>query len=167
MSYAPTIISTDDYGEIRIALGLAPDDDTSIPTSVIEARMFLREIEAKVTPVLSDPCTIVMDVDDDDFDEAVAERIKQVVILMTASLIAEKYFKARQGDRVKSHGIGPLSVSYDTGPDYVQLGQDLSAQALAVMSEVCADGAWALFNNPFAIVTEWPGTAATVEGVEI
>lgn len=167
MSYTTRYVHFDDYEEIRISLGLVPGDTATLPNSVIESRMFLPEVESRMAPILDTTCEIIMDDGDPDYDADVADRVKQVIVLWTASRVAEKYLKARQGDRVKSHGVGPMSVSYDTGPEYIQLGQDLFSMALETMSQVCEDGAWAMHNNPFAVVEEWPGAVTTVEGVVI
>lgn len=168
MAYDPLYISrldTDgDYGEIRIALGLAPDDTVTIPVAVIEARTFLPEVEKRMTPILADTCEIEMDSGDPDYDAAKADTARQTIILWTASRLAEHYLHARSGDKVKSHGIGPFSTTYAAGPDYRAMGEQLLAQAVDTLAQVCVDGAYLIFDKPFAHVTAWAGSALTVEG---
>lgn len=169
MAYTPLYISrldeAGDYGEIRIALGLAPDDVTTIPVAVIEARTFLPEVEARMTPILADTCEIEMDSGDPDYSgAATAERVKQAIILWTAARLAEHYLHARSGDKVKSHGIGPFSTTYEGGPDYKRMGEQLLVSAVDTMAQACADGAMLMFDKPFGFVTTWPGSLLTVEG---
>lgn len=146
-------IGTDEYDDIRAALGLDPDSTTPVSDALIQRRMFLGDVERRMTTIL-ETCEIVMDDDDDDYDADVADQIKTVIVLLTASYLASGYLARRAGDRVKSETLGPAAVTYDSAPAWADQATDLYAEAVRVMTDICEHGGWALTHKPFAI-SDW------------
>lgn len=145
--------SFDEYDDIRVALGLDPDSTTPVSDALIQRRMFLGDVERRMTTIIAD-CEIVMDDEEDDYDEDVADQVKTVIVLLTASQIASGYLAKRAGDRIKSETLGPATVTYDAAPNWAEQSTTLFGDALRIMTEVCEDGGWALAHKPFA-VSDW------------
>lgn len=143
-----------EYDDIRAALGLDPDSTTPISDSLIDRRMFLGDVERRMTTIITDCDEIVMDEDEDDYDEDVADQVKTVIVLLTASYLASGYLAKRAGDRIKSETLGPATVTYDAAPDWAGQATTLYSEAIRIMTDVCEDGGWALTRKPFAI-SDW------------
>lgn len=131
-SYDPVVIATDDYGDIRLALGFDASDDTNVPSSLIEGRAFLRSAETDITRMVSNYATIV-DADDDDYDAQRADTLKEAVIEATASRLAMLWFAQRTGSEVTSEGVGPLRVTFRAGPEWAKLARDLARGAVELV----------------------------------
>lgn len=146
-------IGVGEYDDIRAALGLDPDSTTPISDTLIERRMFLGDVERRMTTIL-ETCEIVMDEDDDDYDADVADLVKSVIVYMTASYLASGYLAKRAGDRIKRESLGPATVEYDSAPNWAGQATELYGEAIRVMTDICEDGGWALTHKPFA-VSDW------------
>lgn len=151
MAYTPVYLSaTDDYDEVRVALGLAPDDTTSLPNSVIEMRGYLPRAETGMAAVLTD-CEITFATT----TTANQTAIKESVVYWVASLLAERWLARKQGSQVVSQSLGPLSVTYAAKQDWAAHGRSLRHQAGEAMYDVCADAVLAISGGFFAIIDEW------------
>lgn len=149
-SYTTVYLSAPtDYEDIRVALGLAPDDTTTLPDATIERRAYLPRVERDMAVVLAD-CEVTFG-DDDDDDDAIVES----VVYWTASLLAERWLARREGSQVTSQSLGPLSVSYQARQDWAAHGRTLRYQAAEVMADVCADAVAAIGGTFFAVVDDW------------
>lgn len=142
-------LSEPDYLDIRVALGLAPDDYTTLPDLTIERRMFLPEAERLMGIVLADCAVTYGDDADDD------TQIEQAVVLLTASLLARGYLARQKGDQVKSHTVGPVKVDYEGGQDWMAQACDLRYQAAEAMAPVCEDAVLPLAGAVFAVIDDW------------
>lgn len=149
MPYSPVYLTTDDYDDIRVALGLDPDSTSPVSDALIGRRMFLPEIERRVEEQV-DACEIVMDDADADYDADDAERVIEAIVYLTAARIAERYLVRAAGQRVKSQTLGPASVTYDAAPDWHRLATDLHAHGCDAFGRVCEDGGVALYESPWA-----------------
>jgi hypothetical protein len=145
--YTPTYAT--DYGDIRVALGLAADDTDAIPDALISRRVYLPRVETAMGVVLAD-CEVTFG-DDDDDDAAIVES----VILWCASALAGGYLARRKGDQVKSQSLGPMSITYEGGQDWGKTARDLRYQAGDVMNDVCADAVLAIAGAFFAVIDDW------------
>lgn len=134
-TYDPVIIATDDYLDIRLALGFDATDDTNIPSSLIEGRAYLRSAEVDITRMVSDYATIV-DTGDADYIAARADTLKEAVIAATASRLAMLWFAQRTGSEVTSEGVGPLRVAFRAGPEWAKLARELARGAVELVYQV-------------------------------
>lgn len=131
-TYDPLVIATDDYLDIRLALGFDATDDTNIPSSLIEGRAYLRSAEVDITRMVSNYATIV-DTGDADYDAQRADTLKEAVIAATASRLAQLWFAQRTGSEVTSEGVGPLRVAFRAGPEWSKLARDLARGAVELV----------------------------------
>lgn len=141
-------LTVDDYPVIRVSLGLAPDDEVTLPNATIELRGFLPEAERRMTAVLAD-CEVTFG-DDEDDDEA----IRQSVGLLAASIIGERYL-ARRGDQIKREEVGPVKVEYAAAVNYAATARQLRYDAGAAMETVCPDAVLVIAGSVFAVVDDW------------
>lgn len=130
-AYTPVIIATDDYADIRMALGFDAWDDTNVPPHVIEGRAYLRAAETDICRVVADYASIV-DPDDAGYVAARADTLKEAVVQATAARLAALWFAERTGSEVTSEGVGPLKVTFRTGPEWERIARDLARGAAAM-----------------------------------
>ena len=138
-TYDPVIIENDDYLDIRVALGFEIADDTNVPSDLIERRSYLRFVETRVIEAIPTYATIV-DTGDADYNAQRADALKNGVILWTASRLAALWFGARQGSEVTSEGVGPLKVSFRTGPEWQEVAARLAQEAASELAVVTGWG---------------------------
>lgn len=129
-SYTPVVIGTGDYGDIRLALGFTTTDTTNVPATLIEGRAYLRWVEARVVEDIATYATI-LNTGDANYDAQRADTLKAGVIAWTASRIAALWFGARRGEEIIRHALGPASVQYREGPDWLKLAEQLADAAAA------------------------------------
>lgn len=139
-------LTSADYPEIRIALGLAGDDSTSLPDAAIEARAYLPQISRRVGAALADTgdaCAFSCDSGDPDYDAEKAERVKDALVFLVAQALAAGWFGARADGRITSEGLGSLRVSYDS-TNWGEVAEGLGALGIEALGAACP-GAAALF----------------------
>lgn len=152
MAYTPVYLSaTDDYDEVRVALGLAPDDATTLPNSVIEMRGYLPRAETDMAAQLA-ACEVTFAT----ATAAIQSAIRESVVYWAASLLAERYLSRKQGSQVTSQSLGPLSVTYAAKQDWAAHGRTLRYQAGEAMMDVCEDAVLTIAGGFFAVVEDWP-----------
>lgn len=133
--YAPVVISSADYGDVRLSLGLSATDTTNVPDTLIEGRLYLRWVEGRVIEDITTYATILLSTDAA-YDGQRADMLKSGVIAWTASRVAALWFAARQAEEVVSHALGPAKVQYREGPDWMKLAEKLADAAAADLSIV-------------------------------
>lgn len=149
MPYTPVYVTTDDYDDIRVMLGLEATSTSPVSDDLIERRMFLPAVE-RLVEVQVEACEIVMDDADADYDADAAENVIEAVLALTAAKVAERYLKAAAGGRVKAQSLGPASVTFDAAPDWHGVARDLHAQGCDAFGRVCEAGGLALYEAPWA-----------------
>ena len=145
-----TYITSADYGDIRVSLGLAYDDTTTLPDTVIERRMFLPHVETAMAVVLTD-CSVTWATE----TAANKEIVREAVVYWVASLLAERWMARMAGSQVKSQSLGPLSVSYEGGQNWAMDAKSLRYQAGDAMRVLCADAVGAIAGYFFGVVDDW------------
>lgn len=130
MSYAPAIIATSDYPDVRLALGLDATDTTTLADAVIEGRPYLQWVERVVKQRFTTYATILSDAGDK------AEALKDGVVLATAAMVARGYLAARTSEEVQRTTVGPYTTQYRPGPEWTALADDLAERAAEVLSRV-------------------------------
>lgn len=136
-------LSSAEYPEIRIALGLAGDDTTSLPNATIEARAYLPFVTRKVGAGLAaggDDCAFSCDSGDPDYDEEQAEYVIDALVLLTAARIAEGWYRARADERITARGVGPARESFDK-TDWQAHAASLMRQGLEALAGACPSAA--------------------------
>lgn len=141
------IIEEGNYGDIRQALGLAADDTTSVSNELVESGAYLPLVEAQVmalVPTWAD----VLDSGHAGYDANRAQVLRSAVILLVAARLACQWFAARQGEELKSHTLGPASVTWREGTDWGELCERLRAEASALIRQV---DSWATTETPMTL----------------
>lgn len=115
-------------------LGLDGDDTTTLPSSVIEMRPYLRFAEGEAQAVVATWAAVLV------AGGAPASALELGVVQLTASRIAAYWLAPRQGAEVKSQGLGPATVSYREGPKWWELAVKLAADAAASFQNAEAPG---------------------------
>jgi hypothetical protein len=142
------ILPPDCYGDIRVMLGLAPDDDDMLSDDVIESRLFLGRVTRVITPMLT-AAGLSLDEDDETYDETKAEWVLEAATCMTAGLLAARWALSATADQVKSESTGGVSVSYGATPDWKALAQTLGGQAMDALGEALGVALDAFLPEPF------------------
>jgi len=159
---ACTDLSASDYGEVRLALGLAADDDTSLPDAVIGGRLYGGLAGLRMAKAVECCEDLSCESASDDYDATWEAYVAAAVVAFTASLLARGYYSARAGERVTSEGLGSLKVSYDK-TDWGVLADTLLRQAEATLSLMCSCAASTLAKRsadmgvPTLISVDGPG----------
>lgn len=134
---ACTDLASGDYGEVRLALGLAADDTTTLPDAVIAGRLYGGLAGLRMAAAVDCCAGLSCEAGDDDYSLAWESYVAAAVVALTASLLARGYMAARANDRVTSEGLGSLKVSYDK-TDWTGLADGLMAQAQATLRLSCS-----------------------------
>ena len=133
MAFAAQIISSSDYGSIRIALGLA-DSDTAVSDNLIEDLLFLPAVELVIRERLDDWADIVDEAAPYDADRH--DRLKRAAILGTAARIASVWFARRATEEIKAEKVGPVAVTFRDGPEWAETAEKLACDAATELSKV-------------------------------
>lgn len=123
MAYTPEVISSAEYLDIRIALGLDSSDTTTLPDAVIASRPYLQFVEVEVQATITAWSTILSGGGDR------AASLIAGVVLGTAARLASLWMAGRQGAEVKSQALGPASASFREGPKWAELAMRLASEA--------------------------------------
>ena len=134
MAFTPDIISSGDYGDIRLSIGLSATDTTNVPDATIEARPYLQRVELLVKRQVTAWETLI-DSGDSEYDADRANLLRSGVVLATAGSLAALYFAARVGEEVSRTSVGPFATQYRTGPEWQTLAEDLAAAAARDLQE--------------------------------
>ena len=140
---ACTDLSSSDYGEVRLALGLSADDTTSLPDAVIAGRLYGGLAGLRMAAAAECCEDLSCESGDDDYDATWGAYVAAAVVAFAAALLARGYLAARANERVTSEGLGSLKVSYDK-TDWASLADSLVAQAQATLRLACPCAAEAL-----------------------
>ncbi len=133
---ACTELASGDYGEVRLALGLAADDTDSLPDAVIAGRLYGGLAGLRMAKAVTCCDDLSCESGDADYDAEWEAYVAAAVVAMTASLLARGYLAARANERVTSEGLGSLKVSYDK-TDWAALADGLLSQAQATLRLAC------------------------------
>jgi hypothetical protein len=93
---------------VRLALGLATTDTTTLPDATIASRLFGPWVERQVQRVVTTWATVI-DNSDADYDADREAALQDGVVLWIASRLAALYFARRAGEEVKKAQLGPQS----------------------------------------------------------
>ena len=143
---APLYLDPVDYGDIRIMVGLGPDDTTALPNETIERRVFLPTVERTLRPFLEE-CEVVMAALDEDYVLDVAENVRTAITYLTAARIADYQQRAASGNQIASEQVGPIQVSYRFAPDWGVIAGECRAEGVRLLAGVCEAAADA-FSGP-------------------
>lgn len=129
------IIAEGDYGDIRQALGLEQDDTTSLSSTLVESGAYLPLVEAQVMALVPS-WEDILDEGHIDYDANRAQILTSAVVLLTAGRLACQWFAARQGEEVKTHSLGPASVTWRDGVNWADLCGRLRGEAADLLRQV-------------------------------
>ena len=152
------IIAEGDYGDIRQALGLTADDTTTVPNGLVESGAYLPLVEAQVmalVPSWSD----ILDSGHGAYDANRAQILTSATVLLTAARLACQWFAARQGEELKSHSLGPATVTWREGADWADLCGRLRGEAADLIRQV---DSWTSTETPMALFGRSGPTRAAV-----
>lgn len=110
---ACTQLLHDAYGSVRLALGFAEDDTTSLPDAVIGALSYGGWASRRMAAAVAQCEGLSCDPLSPDYSEEWAGDVATGVVAYTAALLARGYLVAKGQDRVTSEGLGSLKVTYD------------------------------------------------------
>jgi len=135
MAYTPVYIGVAEYVDIRLALGLAGNDTTTLADAVVEGRGFLPLVERAVTQQISGAAAIKTAGGDR------AATMGDGVVLATAARLARYWLGAKTGDEVQRVVVGPFTTQYRTGPEWLDLSDSLAQDAAGAFARVLTWGA--------------------------
>lgn len=129
------IIDEGSYGDIRQALGFEADDTATIPSSLIESATYLPLVEAQ-TMALVPSWQDILDEGAAQYDASRAQVLGSAVVLLTAARLACQALAAQQGEEVKSHALGPATVTWREGVNWSDLCGRLRGEAADLIRQV-------------------------------
>lgn len=132
MAYPDIIVAVDDYPVIRLALGLASNDTTTLPDATIASRLFGPYVERRVQQGITDWATILTG------NDACEEQLKDATCLWIASRLAATYMARRAGEEVAEAALGPQRVKWRTPVEWTALADELAREAAASLASVAA-----------------------------
>lgn len=142
----PAIISASDYTAVRLALGLATTDTTTLPDATITSRLFGPWVERQVQRVVTN-WDDVIDNFHADYDADQEAALQDGVVLWIASRLAALYFARRAGEEVKKATLGPQSVEWRDPADWMDVATRLAADAATELARVTD------WNNEVPVIT--------------
>ena len=134
MAYTPVLIAAADYLDVRLALGLASSDTTTLPDATILGRPYLQFVERMVKAKLTEYVAILAAGGDK------AATLADGVVLWTAARLAQFWLAAKAGDEVTRVGVGPYTTQYRTGPEWSVLAEQLAREAAEAFERVARWG---------------------------
>jgi len=134
MAYTPVIISAADYLDVRLALGLASTDTTTLPDATILGRPYLQYVE-RVTKAQFPTYAAILSAAGDK-----AATLADGVVLWTAARVAQFWMAAKSGDEVTRVAVGPYTTQYRTGPEWMDMAEQLAREAAGAFERVARWG---------------------------
>lgn len=129
-------LTSSEYGDVRLALGLASDDTTTLPDATIASRAFGGLVQRRVTTALACCTDWSCDSGDADYDADKTDAALTAIVYYVASALAEGWFTAKADARVKQERLGNQSVTYDA-TDWQDVAEELKMRAHESMRWAC------------------------------
>lgn len=161
-------LTSGEYPSIRIALGLAGSDTTSLPDDTIEAMQYLPDVTARVNAALTDAAggCFSCDDEDDDYDATKTVHAQVAIVLLVAAEIALGFRSAAGDGRITSQALGDLKVTYGK-TEWAAVAADARARGLAALARACPEAAGLYAGDigagvaPDMMVTDGPSKGKT------
>lgn len=129
-------LTSAEYGDVRLALGLASMDTTTLPDATIASRAFGALVQRRVTTALECCTDWSCDDGDADYDADKTDSVKTALVYYVAAALAEGWLTAKADARIKSERLGNQAVTYDA-TDWTKVAGELAQRAHEAMRWAC------------------------------
>lgn len=129
------LIGSSEYGSVRLVLGLASDDTTTVPDATLADSLFLGAVERHVKRVVTAWSTILAGGGDR------AQALKDGTVMLLAARVAELSLARKDAAEIKSQSLGPASVTFRDGAAWSDMARSLVGDAAKELAFAITGGA--------------------------